>query len=135
MKSFFTVKRIAYLAIVFITLMTLVALLIVPIGSRSDSCFVYSTYSKIFGTYQNSYHNIKDRLATPFSFDSFVLVAQTIVFTLVGIIFLVFLALFIVELTRAGAFKRHPRSPSKVEQLEKQVAELQKQVDELKNKE
>ncbi|MCH5157483.1 MAG: FlxA-like family protein [Clostridiales bacterium] len=132
MKSFFTAKRIVYLAIVFITLVTLVILLIVPIGSRSDSCFVYSTYSKVFGTYQNSYHNIKDRLTTPFSFDSFVLVAQTVVFTAVSVIFLVFLALFIVDLVKTGAFKRHPRSPSKVEQLEKQVADLQKQVDELK---
>ncbi|MCM1290191.1 MAG: hypothetical protein NC132_05555 [Corallococcus sp.] len=62
-----------------------------------------------------------------------VLVAQTIVFTLVGIIFVVFLALFIVEMKRGGIFAKWFRHrPTKAERLQTQVDELQRQVDELK---
>ena len=137
MKSFFTKKRIAYLAITCATLLTLIVLLIVPIGSTSNKCYVYVPAAKWFGTLTTSvYPTIGGGLTTPFTYgNNDILVAQTIVFTIVGVVFVVFLTLFTIELAKAGAFKRRPRRPSRVQQLEQQIEELQKQVDELKDTE
>lgn len=76
---------------------------------------------------------ILNGLTSPFTLGSShsyrILVWQTVVFTLVGIVFVVFTTLFIVELRRAGVLK--PR-PTKAARLQAQVDDLQKQIDDLK---
>lgn len=133
MKAFFNRKRIIFLAIACAALLTMIILLIFPIGTVGSSFLVYNTYYNRLERAKGSI--IEYRFDTPFGrLDkgfSLILVAQTIVFTLVGIIFVVFATLFIVELARAGAFKR-PHRPTKAERMQAQIDALQKQVDDLK---
>ena len=134
MKKFFTKKRIAYLAMICVSLLALIILLFVPIGSLGYSCLVYSTKFYYFIIAESSEQIIKI-LQSPFTFGSAtILFWQTIAFTLIGIIFIVFLILFVIELKRAGLFK-HIHSSTKTDRLQAQIDELQKQVDELKNNE
>lgn len=135
MKQFFTRKRIAFVSILAASLITLIVLLIFPIGSIGGHFVVYSLYYHEFvkcsGTVQNF------GLISPFTLGVrgttlHILVEQTIVFTLVGIVFLVFLILFIVELKRTGIFsKLFAHRHTKTEYLEQRVAEPEQQVDEL----
>lgn len=131
MKTFFTKKRIAFTVILIASLITLIALLIAPIGSAGNGFWIYYTYENKFlhcsGAPLQDYG-----LTSPFTLDIepyiSILIEQTIVFTLVGIIFLVFLVLFIIELKKAGAFKRkHPTKAQRIAELEKQVGELKSQ--------
>lgn len=132
MKAFFTKKRIAFLTITSIALLILIILLIVPIGSVGNDFLVYCLYHNKFETCHGSLSEYSR--TSPFTMgtiEKVVLFGQTIVFTLVGIIFVVFFVLFMVELKKAGAFNRTHR-PTRAERLQAQVDELQKQVDELK---
>ncbi|MDE7455001.1 MAG: hypothetical protein K2M64_04150 [Clostridia bacterium] len=146
MKKFFNIKRIIYLSIVCVTLLTLIFLLIFPIGvnlssDRHPKVKVYCPYHKRI---EEGFVG-KNTWVSPFTTKCIwlygglesrhpdILLTQTIVFTIVGIIFVVFLALFAVELKRAGVFTRKHR-PTKTEQMQAQIDELQKQVDELTTK-
>lgn len=138
MKTFFTKKRIAFLSIMNVSLLLIIFLLIVPIGSLSERCFVYSTELNEFVTFDtNGYVPIFKILHSPFTIGSQyhtkILVVQTIVFTFVAIIFSVFTILFTIELKRAGVFEKlFTHHPTKAEQMQAQIDELQRQVDELK---
>lgn len=138
MKKFFNIKRVIYLSIVCITLLTLILLLIFPIDIYSSYITVYDTYQKKVVSEDYPYSTPRDAQLTPFTLRGWyksgkmyprILLTQTIVFTIVGVIFLVFLTLFLVELIKAGVFKRKPR-PSKIQQLEARIAELEKQAKE-----
>ena len=62
-----------------------------------------------------------------------ILLVQTIVFTLVSIVFVVFAVLFTIELKRAGVFEKlFEHRPTKAERMQAQIDELQKQVEDLK---
>lgn len=134
MKAFFTKKRIAFLTIWAVALIVMIILLIVPIGTVGNSFVIYNGYSNSFVTCHGTINDFTIRspftIGPPPPYHS-ILVAQTVVFTLVGIIFVVFFVLFMVELKKAGAFNRTHR-PTRAERLQAQVDELQKQVDELK---
>lgn len=134
MKNFFTKKRIAFATILTATLLTMIILLIVPIGSFGNVCLIYYTYDHSFVTFTSG-HTVLESLNSPFTiFDnSRILVWQTVVFTLVSIIFVAFATLFTIELVCAGVFNRTPK-PTKAERMQAQIDELQKQIDELKNK-
>lgn len=135
MKKFFNIKQIIYLSIACVTLLTLILLLIFPIGIYANSVTVYDTYWNKVLTKDYPYDSPRDYQLTPFTLSGAyysngmsprILLAQTIVFTVVGIVFLVFLVLFLIELIKSGAFKRKSR-PSKIQQLEARIAELEKQ--------
>lgn len=134
MKKFFNKKRIAFLSIVGASFIILIVLLIFPIGSAGEGFNVYSVYDNeiVFCD-----HPPQDYMLTsPFtlgvkSIRLYILIEQTIVFTFVGIVFIVFLALLLVELKKAGAFNRTHRH-TKTECMQAQIDDLQKQVDELK---
>lgn len=146
MKKFFNVKRTIYLAIVCATLLTLILMFIFPIGlypSSVDYVKVYSTYFKMTQDHPVGKRMFEFDVLSPFTVRNIfltewaqvkypdILLAQTITFPIVGIIFVVFFVLFMVELKKAGAFKRTHR-PTKTERLQAQIDELQKQIDELK---
>ncbi len=128
MKAFFNIKRIAYLSIICISLIILIVLLIVPLGSWKTNVTTFDFEHGIYGTDSNV--PIKNNLANPFAtiFGN-ILLWQTIVFTLIAIVFVVFATLFAIELKCAGIFSRRP---TKAERMQAQIDELQKQVDELK---
>ena len=141
MKQFFNIKRIIYLSIICVTFLTLIFMLIFPIGVPLVACtstiVVYDPFLKRIATMEFSgSRSLYSDLLSPFTLpgpfeDPIILIAQTIVFPIVGVIFLVFLALFLVELKRAGIFNRTHRT-TKAERMQAQIDELQKQVDELK---
>lgn len=133
MRKFFTKKRITFLSIICISLLILIVLLIVPIGSLSNSCLVFSIKDKRFSKSVGS-DLIIEGLSSPFTLRGShpILVWQTIVFTVVGIIFVIFLVLLLVDLKKTGYLRLAPRRPTKAERLQSQIDELQKQVDELK---
>ena len=132
MKEFFTKKRIAYVSILAVALITLIILLIAPIGSTGHGFWIYTPNKE----FQHCTRHLENYYVTsPFTLSvkphQYILVEQTIVFTLIGIIFVVFLVLFLVELVKADVFK-HTHRPTKTELMQAQIDELQRQVNELK---
>lgn len=126
MKTFFNKKRIAYLSIICVTLLIMIIILIVPIGSLSDHCLCFSIGHGIYTNHTGG--KIADVLTSPFVVArSNVLFFQTLVFALLGATFVVFTVLFAIELKRA-----HICRPTKAARLQAQVDDLQKQIDELK---
>lgn len=140
MKRFFTKKRIAFLAITCASLITLIVILIVPIGSLKSHALVYIIEWKRFVAWSH-YTTINRALETPFTFYSItppvhcILVWQTAIFTLMGILICIFIALLVVDIKKIGLFPVIHRRPTKTELLEQRVAELEQQVDELKKDE
>lgn len=144
MKDFFTKKRITFVSILCITFIALIFMLIFPIGLYPNSFVtVYSPHQHKLIKYRNSGNPTET--TSPFTVKPLfsqdengkliqdnILLVQTIVFSIVGLVFLVFLVLFLVDLKHAGLFAHRP---TKTELLEARVAELEQQVDELKKEE
>lgn len=117
-----------------VSFIMLIMLLIFPIGSFKANCLIYNCQESAFVTMDFGSKGVRPWLNNPFIIKvsndmTFILVAQTIVFTLVAIVFVVFSVLFAIELKRADVFKHRP---TKAERLQAQIDELQKQVDDLK---
>ena len=115
MKKFFTIKRIIYLSIDCVSLLMLVLMLIFPVDLSYSPIKYYSTHFKSIGTNTIFPSDIRSRLLNPFTFgndlEPNILLAQSIVFPIVSVIFLVFLVLLLIELIKSGVFKRTPRPP------------------------
>lgn len=120
MKTFLKRNKIFFFLWVGI-IITLVVILLVPIGTLDHKVLVFYRGSIIYLGFSD--FNFWDIATSPFTIDESVLFFQTIVFALLILTLIVSVVLFIVRWK-----KEHP---TKMQRMQSQIDELQKQVDDL----
>ena len=120
MKTFLKRNKIFFFLWVGI-IITLVVILLVPIGTLDHKVLVFYRGSIIYHGFSD--FNFWDIATSPFTIDESVLFFQTIVFALLILTLIVSVVLFIIRWK-----KEHP---TKMQRMQSQIDDLQKQVDDL----